>query len=211
MTRIVLLIILVCTLSSCSESRKPSHIVIQEGDNKYLFSYLGEPLVLESIGEGNAPLVAKNTNIIPEKNEIFIPFGELYKLANLAGGNFKTFDKKEKSFEGYAVLGKESIVELETKTVAGEKIGDTKTLISYTITDPGTQQTLKIDYVTMPQLDAIENCEKKSVTVPLNNSSNEFTTRQEVVVRLSTLTDFFSRKCMATYSREEEILYLKFE
>ncbi|OJJ22340.1 hypothetical protein BKI52_06555 [marine bacterium AO1-C] len=208
--RIYLFILAVLLLASCSESQKPSHIVVEENGNKYLFSQMGEKIVSMSIAKGEAPMVIKATRIIPDGSDIFITMGELYKIANLIGGNYKTFDKKEKSFVGYVVVGNTPVVQTKTLTEAGEKIGDTESIIQYTITDPKTQKQLNIKYASSPKVRAVENCEKKSLTVPVNNKSNEFTSQKHIVVRLSTLTNFFARKCEASYNKGEGILYLKF-
>lgn len=208
--RACLLVLSVSLFISCSESQKPSHIVIQVSGNKYLFSQMGEKMVSMAIEKGEAPAIMKATRIVPDGSELFITMGELYKIANLIGGNFKTFDKKEKSFEGYVVLGNTPVVQVKNKTQAGDNIGDTESIVNYTITDPKTQKQLNIQYSTTPKVRAVENCEIKSLTVRLNNSGNEFTSRKQVVVRLSTLTKFFSRKCEASYKKGEGVLYLKF-
>ena len=82
-------------LISCSESEKPSHIVIQKGESKYLFSSMGANLVEASISKGEAPMVLKSSRIIPDGKEIYITFSELITIANLIGGNYELFEKKE--------------------------------------------------------------------------------------------------------------------
>ena len=209
-TRTCLFIASIWLLVSCSESQKPSHIVIQENGNKYLFSHMTAKVVSTSIEKGEAPVVIKAARVIPDGSDIFITMGELYKIANLIGGNYKTFDKKEKSYEGYVAVGNTPIVKAKTQTQAGEKIGDTESIVHYTITDPKSQKQLHIKYATSPKIRAIENCEKKSLTVPVNNSKNEFTSQKQIVIRLNTLTDFFARQCKTRYDKREGVLYLVF-
>jgi hypothetical protein len=204
------LITSIISISSCSESQKPCHVVIEKEGKKHLYSHMGSYLVDAAIKKGEAPAVMKATRIIKESDGLFITPDQIPVFANLIGGNYLLFDKEEPNYHGYAALGETPLYRVTNQTVAGETIGDTKIVMNYTLIKEASDETLTISYSSSPNLEAISNTEIRSLTVRLNNGGNEFTSKDQVVVNIKTLTDFFSKKCTARYSEEEDVLYLTF-
>ena len=208
MKQLSTLIIGLILLTACSEDQKTVNIALKKDGKTYLYSILNSQLVEQQLAQGQMPTMMNSTAIVPQKGQILMDASKINTIANILGGNIQVFDKQERSFDGYFSLGEQQIFNQSLRNEDIGEIGKVAGIVEIVLRNQ--QSTYNISYQITPELKAIENCEVKSLTVPYSeNSTNEFTSKDFVMVNLEDINQFFGGHYSMKYDKEASLLYVE--
>ena len=208
MKHLKIIIVSLIFLTSCSEDQKTINIALKREGKTYLYSILNGQMVEQQLAQGQMPTMMNSTAIVPRKGQILMDASKINTIANILGGNIQVFDKQERSFDGYFSLGEQQIFNQSLRNEDIGEIGKVAGIMKIVLRNE--LSTYNISYQITPELKAIENCEVKSLTVPYSeNSTNEFTSKDFVMVNLEDINQFFGGHYSMKYDKEASLLYLE--
>lgn len=203
--------IIIILMSSCSESQKMVNIALQKDGKTYLYSVINNRVAIEHLAaNGSEPTIMNSTSLVYEDKQFFMEASTIKTISNVLGGNVELFPTQEKSFDGYFIEGKNDIFSLQMKNEDNGDIAKIAGVMEINLKNQKTHTSFPIKWQITPKLKAIENCEIQSLTVRYSqNSSNEFTSKDFVMVNLEDINQFFGGNYTLRYDRRASLLYVQ--
>ncbi len=203
----LLVFILPFILVSCSDDRKMVNMALKKNGKVYLFSSLGEAAVVHSLAEGKAPAVLKDMQVVLEDGQLFTQTAFLKNVAAIFTRSYEIHEVPQGAVAGYLTTNNGRFNQvLEHKH--GDEVGQITSQFTATIT-PTNGNSIAIIWEYAPAQKAIENCEVMSLVVPyVEGSTNEFTTRDFVMVNLSKLLQQINPQAALEFDEQNMVLYI---
>lgn len=211
MKKILLCVISLVLLTSCSGDRKFVNLALKKDHKVYLVPFIASRVVLEQqLSENETPTIFKFLGIIEDNGELFVETKDLEKILNLIGNNYVLLRKEEKAHDGYVAFGDMNIYNYSIKTINTDKIGQQIYKPTIVVTNPSTNKTLEIVWSSIPEPTAEKNCTNKRVFVTENPYPGKTvgSYKKVVVVNLNDILDFFDNGTTLEYDKSEKILYV---
>ena len=196
--------------SACSESQKSVNIALKSKGKTYLYSIMNKTIVEQQLAKGEMPSMMNSTAVVTDGNQLFMDASKVKTISNILGNNIELFPKQETSFDGYFIEGEKTIFTQQLKNKDSGKIGQIAGVMEVTLTHPVNGTTYLISWQISPELKALKNCELQSLTVKYSeNSSNEFTSKDFVMVNLEDINSFFGGHYSLRYDENVSLLYVE--
>ena len=211
MRNVLLILTTILIFCSCSESQTMVNIALKKDGKTYLYSVINNRVAIEHLAaNGSKPTLMNSTPLVYENKQLLMEASSIKTISNILGGNVELLPKEAKSFNGYFIEGEDNIFSIQMKNEDNGDISKIAGVMEINLKNQNTQNSYPIRWQITPELKAIENCEVKSLTVPYSkNSTNEFTSKDFVMVNLEDINQFFGGHYSMKYDKEASLLYVE--
>lgn len=211
MKNILLILTTILVFCSCSESQKMVNIALKKDGKTYLYSVINNRIAIEHLAaNGSEPTLMNSTPLVYEDKQLFMDASSIKTISNILGGNVELLPKQATSFDGYFIEGENNVFSLQMKNEDNGDIAKIAGIMEINLKNQDTQNSYPIRWQITPELKAIENCEVKSLTVRYSqNSTNEFTFKDFVLVNLEDINQFFGENYTLRYDKKSSLLYVE--
>ncbi|MGB0521577.1 MAG: hypothetical protein ACPGJS_01395 [Flammeovirgaceae bacterium] len=210
MRNYLLIICAIYCLSACSADQKLVNIAVSKQGKVYLYSLMGQSGVEQQLAIGETPTVMKAHLVLPDGDAVWMEASKLDVVANILGGNYTLIDKKEKSYDGYVVLGQHQLVAQKYQNEDSGEIGKLIGKMNVTLSNQENANQHEIVWQLTPELKALQNCEKRSLTVQSTVPGEDHTyyLKDHVLVNLKDVVNFYGIDAEVIYNEGAELLYI---
>lgn len=197
-------------MTSCSESQKTVNIALTLSGKTYLYSIMNKIVVEQQLQNGEMPTMMNSTVIVEDGKQLFMDAHKIKTISNVLGGNIELLEKQETSFDGYFVEGSSSVFTQQLRNKDSGEIGKIAGIVEATLTHPKNGSVYTISWQISPELKPIKNCSLQSLTVKYSqNSNNEFTSKDFVMVDLNDINTFFGSLYKLRYDENAALLHVE--
>jgi hypothetical protein len=198
-------------IDGCKSDYSSVTFAIEKNGLTYLYSP-NEFLVKNAIKEDEVPM-GLNINIIYVLDGlIYMRPNDLQQVTNILSENYRIIEKKEPSYDGYAVSDSSSVYNATVQNKASIKIGETESTNIVTLTSKSNRsKSMEIKWRTLPELKALENCSLEGVWKSTNPYPGKTVTNweDEILVKLNDLNSFYGNSFELILDEESSVLYFK--